>query len=335
MVTMRDVARRAGVSQSTVSHHLNGTRPIHPDTQRAIREAVEETGYVHDALARSLRTGRTSTVGLAISAITNPYFTEFVRAIENHGARSGRSLLLVDTGDDPERERAAISQLLAQRPAAVLFAPCRETAPSLDLLLAQGIPTILVDRILPDLPAQVDAVGVHNRQPMCDLVAHLVGLGHREIVLLAGLAGITTSTERVEGYHEGMAALPGQVPRVRHAGRTTAETESALGELFDDGPTPTALIGGNNQATISAMRWLCARGLSVPDDVSLASFDDFEWADLFEPRLTALHQPIRRLGQTAVDLLADRIDDAESPGRTVRLDPHLIIRDSTAPPPGM
>lgn len=334
MVTMYDVARRAGVSQSTVSHHLNDTRPVHPDTQTAIRKAVEETGYVHDARAKSLRTRQTTTVGLAMSAITNPYFTELVRAIEDDLAHAGRSLLLVDTRDDPDRELAAVNQLLEQRPAAVLFAPCQHTSPALDLLQTHQVPTILVDRILPQPPEHVDAVGVHNRQPMHDLVDHLIRLGHRDIALLAGLDGITTTTERVDGYLDALSTLQDPRPRVQHAGNTVDKTEQALERLLADQPTPTAIIGGNNQATIAAMRWLAGHRMTVPHDISVASFDDFEWANLFHPRLSAIRQPITDLGQIAVDLLTERLEDPARPGRTIRLQPQLILRDSTTPPRG-
>ncbi len=329
MVTMSDVAKRAGVSQSTVSHHLNGTRSIHPDTQRAIRRALEETGYVHHAPAKSLRTQRATTVGLAISAITNPYFAELVRGIEDDLSRDSRSLLLVDTNDDPDREVAAIRQLLAQRPAAVLLAACRQTSPALELLQTYDTPAILIDRILPNPPPRVDAVGVHNRQPMHDLVTHLLDFGHRRIALLAGLPGVTTTEERIAGYLGAIATVPGAAPRIQHADRTASGTSAALDLLFADPPAPTALIGGNNQATISAMRWLTDHDYTVPEDVSLASFDDFEWATLFRPRLTAIRQPLADLGQAAVNLLARRLADPTRPGKTVRLHPRLIVREST------
>lgn len=331
MATMHDVARMAGVSQSTVSHYLNQTRPVHPDTQRAIQEAIERTGYVHDALARSLRTGRSDTIGLAITAITNPYFGALVRGIEERVADAGRTVLLVDTGDDPDRERDAVEQLLRHRPEGVLLAPARSDSPGLDLLVRRGVPTVLVDRVLPEMPPKVDAIGVHNHEPMKRLVQHLAEVGHRSIALLASLPDIPTTVERVEGYHAAIAAIDGAAPaNVRHASNDPDRTAAAIDELFAVPAPPTAIIGGNNQATIAAMRWLRERSLEIPADVSVASFDDFEWADLFHPRLTALRQPIEDLASRTASLLETRLADPDGPGRVVRLEPQLIVRDSVA-----
>ena len=332
MVTMHDVARIAGVSQSTVSHFLNETRPVHPDTQRAIREAIARTGYVHDALARSLRTGRSHTIGLAITAITNPYFGALVRRIEEQITESGSTILLVDTRDQVERELEAIEKLLRHRPDGVLLAPAGSTSEALDLLVKRDVPTVLVDRVLADMPDHVDAIGVTNRDPMRGLVEHLAALGHRTIALLAGVEGITTTTERVEGYLEGVAALDGAAPLVEHATTTRAGTMAAMDRLFSGATRPTAVVGGNNQATISAMQWLRAHDLDVPGDVSVASFDDFEWADVFHPRLTAVRQPIEDLADATAALLESRMQDPTLPARVVRLDPELVVRDSTAPP---
>lgn len=329
MVTMQDVADLAGVSQSTVSHYLNETRPVHPDTQLAIQDAIDRTGYVHDAVARSLRTGRSKTVGIAITAISNPYFGRLVRCITSHLENSGGTVLLVDTRDDPEREFEAVQQLLQHRPAAVLLAPARSQSPALDLLITRKVPTVLIDRIPAMQPDHVDAVGVHNREPMRDLVTHLGALGHRRIALLAGVAGVPTTKERIEGYRLGMDELGAEDQiRIAHASFDDDETSAAIAELFAGAPRPTALIGGNNQATISAMRWLRWHDLDVPGDVSVASFDDFEWSDVFHPRLTAISQPIEDLADAAAALLQDRLADPSRPGRVVRLDPALVIRDS-------
>lgn len=329
MVTMHDVADLAGVSQSTVSHYLNATRPVHPDTRRAIQDAIDATGYMHDALASSLRTGRTRTVGIAITAVSNPYFGALVRRIATHIQEAGRTMLLIDTQDQVDRELEAVRKLLEHRPEAVLLAPAGPHSTALELLAARKTPTVLIDRIPDVIPEQVDAVGVRNCEPMQKLVSHLGELGHRAIALLAGLPGIPTTNERVDGYRSGMALLgPQGEPRVAHASLVDDRTAAAMADLFAADPRPTAVIGGNNQATIAAMKWLRLHGLEVPGDVSVASFDDFEWSDVFHPRLTAIRQPIEDIANTAAALLADRLADVARPGRVVRLDPDLVIRDS-------
>ena len=317
------------MSQSTVSHFLNGTRPVHPDTQAAIRAALDETGYVHDAIASSLRTGRSNTIGLAITAISNPYFAALVRRIEQRVAERRQTVLLVDTADEEERELEAVRQLVRHRPDAVLLAPARATSPALDLLQGREIPTVLVDRVPPEVPPRVDAVGVENHAPMRDLVGHLATQGHRSIALLAGIEGIPTTTERVEGYRAAMSSLgDGATARVRHASLDPVETQHALDDLLGVAPRPTAVIGGNNQATIQVMRWAREHGLEVPRDISVASFDDFEWADFFQPRLTTVRQPIEELATATAGLLESRLTDPEQPTRIVRLPPELVVRDS-------
>lgn len=329
MVTMREVARRAGVSQSTVSHYLNQTRPVHPDTQQAIQAAIEATGYVHDAIASSLRTGRSNTIGLAITAISNPYFAALVRRIEQRVAEFRQTVLLVDTADDAERELEAVRQLVRHRPDAVLLAPAGSTSAALDLLLEREIPTVLVDRVPPAVPARVDAVGVENHGPMRELVEYLGRQGHRSIALLAGVAGIPTTTERLAGYEEAIAALGGQArPMVEHASLDASETAAALDALLGVAPRPTAVVGGNNQATIAIMRWVREHGLQVPADISVAGFDDFEWAEFFEPRLTTVRQPIEELAAATTALLESRLEDPSQPTRIVRLPPELLVRDS-------
>ena len=329
MVTMQDVADLAGVSQSTVSHYLNETRPVHPDTRRAIQDAIDRTGYVHDALARSLRTGRSHTIGIAITAISNPYFGALVRRIATRLEKIDRTMLLVDTQDQVDRELDAVRQLLQHRPEAVLLAPAGPRSPALQLLAERTVPTVLIDRVPKQVPERVDAVGVHNTAPMQELVSHLGSLGHRDVALLAGVRDVPTTDERVEGYLHGMAAMdPPAQPRIAHASLDPAATADAMAELFDADPQPTALIGGNNQATIAAMTWLRQHELDVPGDVSVASFDDFEWSDVFHPRLTAISQPIEDLANAATALLEDRLADPSRPGRVVRLEPELVIRDS-------
>lgn len=333
MVTMHDVAARAGVSQSTVSHFLNGTRPVHPETQRAIQRAIDETGYLQDALASSLRSGRSNTIGLAITAISNPYFAALVRRIEARVADLRRTVLLVDTADDEERELEAVRQLLRHRPEGVLLAQARPTSAAMDLLRERDVPTVLVDRVPPDVPPQVDAVGVENREPMRDLVEHVAGHGHRRIALLAGLPGIPTTNERIAGYRDGLAAVGDAAPpRIEHASFTYDETAAAMDALFAVDPAPTVVLGGNNQATIAAMRWCREHGLEVPDDLSIAGFDDFEWADFFAPRLTTVRQPIAELAEATVSLLESRLADPTQPGRVVRFAPTLVVRDSVAAP---
>ena len=202
---MAQVARAAGVSQSTVSHVINATRPIRPDTEHAVRQAIERTGYTNDGIARSLRTGQTHLLGLAISAISNPYFGEVVQAMERESVRAGYALLLVDTHDDAEAEQRALSQLLMRRVDGIVLATAASSAAGLEHLACRRLPTLVFDRI----PREVEhlgmhALGVENAEPVAQLVGHLAQQGHGGIGMVAGLAGLSTTEERVEGYRPGL-----------------------------------------------------------------------------------------------------------------------------------
>ena len=330
MVTMRDVANAAGVSQSTVSHVLNGTRRIQPATEQAVRDALESLGYVNDGIARSLRTGTSFTIGLAMSAISNPYFSDVVHPIEELVSNAGYSLLLTDTHDDPARETRAVADLLVQRPAGIIMAPSANPQAALTVIAARKIPLVSIDRMTPGF----DSVGVENIGPTADLVTHLAGLGHRRIALVEGLPGITTTDERLQGYERGLKAarlpfhrsllIPGQ-------SRGPAAYTAVTAAMKQPTP-PTALVIGNNQMTIGSMRALRDAALKVPQDVAIVGFDDFEWSDLFSPRLTVIAQPVEEMARTAVSMLFERMQNPDLPVRHIRQTPTFIHRDSCGCP---
>lgn len=326
MVTMRDVAQKAGVSTATVSHVLNNTRKVNPGTVAAVREAVARTGYVNDGVARAMRTGATRTIGLAMSAISNPYFGDVVHAIEELLTQQDYSLLLADTHDNPDSEKRAIGDLLRQRPTGIILAPSAHPGDVLTAVAARKIPLVCIDRVIPG----IDSVGVENEIAVQKLVAHLIELGHQRISMVAGRQGLTTTEERVKGYTTQMAeaGLATTGDSVLHGDSRGSVARQVVQAALAAPDRPTALVVGNNQMTIGAMRALRDAGLSVPGDLALVAFDDFEWSDLFSPRLTAVAQPEREMASTAVSLLLDRMAEPESETRQIRLSPTINHRDS-------
>jgi LacI family transcriptional regulator len=332
MVTMSEVARVAGVSQTTVSHVVNKTRRIAPETEKAVTAAIEATGYVNDGIAKSLRTGKTHTICLAISAMSNPYFGEVVHSIEKHVTELGYSLVLADTHDDPRRELRAVRDLLAQRPAGIILAPSADPQEALRQISRRNIATVLIDRVPEHLdPTQpVDAIGVENTEPTAELVRHLTDRGHRRIAMISGLPGLRTTIERLDGYILGLqrAGIELDQDFIRDGHSEAEPAAQAIKALMALDSPPTALITANNQMTIGAMKALRELELRVPDDVALVAFDDFPWADLFDPRLTVMAQPIEELGTLAAQMLFQRIREPDLKPREVRLTPRLVVRDS-------
>ncbi|MDR3518069.1 MAG: LacI family DNA-binding transcriptional regulator [Azospirillaceae bacterium] len=328
MATIIDVARRAGVSVSTVSHVVNATRPVSPETTRLVEEAIAAVGYTPNSIARSLARSATNSVGIALSAISNPYFSDIICAIERECDRLGLMVFLCDTQDNAEHEFQVVQALHQRRVDGILLAPSSvSNQRSLQYLIDNRVPCVLVDRAI---SSAFDQVSVENAQAMAVIVAHLVEHGHRRIGFVGGQPGFATSLERIEGFCQAMQAH----------GLDTAEALLAVGNADVDAATaaalrllalperPTAIATGNNLATIGTMRALRQVGLRVPDDVALVGFDDFEWADYFEPRLTTMAQPCQDIGRSAASLLMDRIGNYDGERRTVRLEAALIVRNS-------
>ncbi|MFF7386692.1 substrate-binding domain-containing protein [Streptomyces griseoluteus] len=337
MSTMADVARSAGVSVATVSHVLNGTRPVLPRTRQAVLDAVEALGYTPNSLARSLVTSRTRSIGLAVSAISNPYFTEILQGVEAAALEAGYSLLIADPHDDPGHELKVVQLLHERRVDGMIVAPSAEPGGLVAYLRRQAVPTVLLDRVLePGGPGQgpFDQVCAENSGPMAELVTHLASLGHRRIGLVAGLPGLSTTGERIAGYRRGLAAagLDADDELVVSGSSEAMGAERATAALLALPDAPTALVTANNAMTIGALRALRERGLSVPGDIALACFDDFAWADLFAPRLTAIAQPSREMGARAVRVLLDRLAAPDREARTVRLPCAFVHRASCGCP---
>ena len=328
MATIVDVARRAGVATSTVSHVLNGTRFVSPGTAEAVRAAVAVVGYTPNVLARALARSTTNTVGLALSSTTNRYFADVINAIEAECAAAGLLVLLANTHDEKGRELQIVAELHQRRVDGIILAPCCDPAGhALDYLRDKNVPTVLVDR-LPE--AGFDGVGVENVEAVGEMVAHLAGMGHRRIGLLGGQASFTTAVERARGFRAALERnrLPVDEDLIS-IGHTDLEMARAAAAGMLTGPAPVdAFVGGNNLNTIGVLMAIRDRGLAVPRDIAIVGFDDFEWVDAFEPRITAMVQPCQEIGRTAAAMLKARMSGAGEPPRTVRLPPRFVVRDS-------
>ncbi|WP_292542461.1 LacI family DNA-binding transcriptional regulator, partial [Mesorhizobium sp.] len=244
MPTMAEVARRAGVSVSTVSHVVNGTRFVSPEKARLINEAIAAMGYQPNELARSLKVASTRSVGLAISAISNPYFTDIICAVEAECARLGLMVFLSDTREDPNRELQVVRAFHQRRVDGVILAPSGSPERAIDYLAEKKLPCVLIDRFADD---RFDQIGVENDTAMQALIDHVVSFGHKRIGYIAGQPGLATTRERIEAFRASLAAnglecLPRYVsPENVDTASATASTHAILAL-----PTPpTALVTGN------------------------------------------------------------------------------------------
>jgi LacI family transcriptional regulator len=334
MVTMTEVARCAGVSVSTVSHVVNGTRLVAPATRTKVHRAMRLLGYRHHPIARSLAAGSHQTIGLALTAASNPYWVELIQGIDGEATRAGLNLIIVDTRDDARHEAAAVANLLAHHIEGLVIAPAAGWKDlTLPLLRDHPVPYVIVDRI--DSSLRVDQVGVENEAATAAVVDHLISIGHTRIGMVAGIPDLSTSTERLRGYrlaHQ-RADVPVDLSLVQDGASTSEGGRKAALALLDHPEPPTAVFAANNNMTIGALAAFRAAGVRVPRDLAVTAFDDFAWADLFSPGLTTVAQPSTAIGARAVQLLLRRMTDPGAPPQTVRLPAEIMHRESCGCPP--
>lgn len=331
VTTMAEVARLAGVSTTTVSHVLNKTRRVAPETEELVLQAVAQTGYRHNLAARALATQSTDTIGVAMSVVTNPYFAELVRDIDRLLRRAGYTMIVADTNDDPVVEVDVINHLMARRASGLIVSPLEgnaELTDGLSKLLDDGFPLLFLDRRSP-LPG--DQVYSECVDSIYHLTTHLAAQGHQRIGFVQGNLNSMSAQDRLTGYRKAVAELGlDDDPRLIIAGESderVTEQRVAAHLTSTDGPA-TALVVSNNQMTLGTMRAIRQRRLRVPRDIALICYDDFEWADLFDPQITAMAQDAATLAATAVDLLLARIKTPDRPTQAVVVPTEFHHRDS-------
>lgn len=331
MATIKDVAAHAGVSAATVSHVINETRAVSTEARARVREAIAVLRYRPDGIARSLRVSRTRTIAVLISDVTNPFFAEVVRGIEDTVyARDGRlNLILCNTEEDPERERRCLELVQERRIDGLVIVPSGGNDALLRETAEGGLPMVLADRTAEGVAA--DAVTVDNRAGAERLVAHLLVQGHRRIGVLHAQLNASSLRERVAGYRDALAAAGIALDEsLIVTSPSEIEAAAAAGQrLVGAAEPPTGVFCTNNFMTLGLMKSLLALGKEAPRDVAVVGFDDFPWADAFRPRLTVVAQPAYAIGVEAARLLLDRIARRWTglPVHTV-LETRLIVRDS-------
>ncbi|MFI1016172.1 LacI family DNA-binding transcriptional regulator [Streptomyces sp. NPDC020965] len=331
MAGIKDVAARAGVSVATVSRVLNGHPSVSPTARARVGAAVEALGYRPNAVARSLRTDQTRTLGLVISDVLNPYFTALARAVEEEARASGYSVIIGNADEQPALQDHHIRTLLDRRIDGLLVSPTDGGSPLMAEAVRAGTPMVFVDRWLPGV--DVPVVRADGRAAVRDLVAHLHGLGHRRLAIIQGPASTTTGSERVTAFRAGLRAFGLPLPD-DHIGQGDFQAESgriAMERFLALPEPPDAVFAADNLMALGALDAIRARGLSVPRDIALAAFDDIPWFVHTDPPVTTVAQPTDELGRAAVRALLDLIE-GRSP-RSVTLTARLVVRRSCGAPP--
>jgi LacI family transcriptional regulator len=329
--TMRDVARRAGVSLKTVSRVVNGEDGVRPDTTEKVNAAISALGFRRNDIARALRGGkRTRSLGLVIKDVANPFYSQIARGVEEV-ARTNDLLVISGCSDeDPARERHLIRSLCERRVDGLLVVPSGNDHRYLIPEINMGTPAVFIDRP-PEDALQADVVLIDNAGGARAAVTHLVEHGHRRIACLVDLPGIFTARERRRGYDEALREhdVPVDESLIRVGQHDVAGAESAMAELLALGDPPTAVFTGNNRLTVGALRAIQAAGAGT----ALVGFDDLELADMLATPVTVVAHYPAEMGRRAAGLLCRRMAGEELPPQRVVLPTHLIVRGSGELPP--
>jgi len=320
-VTLRDVARAAGVSAATASRALSAPDLVAPERRELVRRAARELGYRPNRAARELITGRSGHLCLVVPDLENPFFSAVAKAVQARARAAGHAVVVADAEEDPLLEVELVAQLGAQADGVLLCSP-RMSADDLATVAADGRPVLLVNREGAGLPS----VLVDNRDGVRQAVRHLHALGHRRIAYAGGPTGSWSDARRRDGLAD--LDLDVEVVDLGPHAPVFAGGVGAGDLVVASGAT--AVLTHNDLMALGVLDRLRTRGVRVPDDVSVVGFDDAPVATLVTPALTTVAVPLARLGRTAVDLLLAPRDDEVA--HTV-LPVELVVRGTTAPPP--
>jgi LacI family transcriptional regulator len=326
--TISDVAQLADVSRATVSHVLNNTRFVEEGTRSRVMDAVSRLGYRPSAVARSLTTQRTGTIGMIVSDASNHFFGEMLRGVEDvlHPARY--SLTICNTDEVLEREAHYLDLLLRHRVDGIIAAATSQHWSALQDAEIQHTPIVFVDRKFENLSGLY--VGVDNAGGAYLGTQHLIDRGYRRLGILAGFQRLSTMRERLAGFRRAVeeAGLPLREEWVIHSPLSIEGGRQALSELLALPEVPEAIFVNNNLLALGALLVLKEMGVRSPDDLALVAFDDHPWAAVADPPLTVVRQPVRELGQIAAHMLIDSLTGNGHYARAQVLACELVIRCS-------
>ena len=332
--SVKEVAKRAGVSLGTVSNVLNRPELVAGATRQRVLDAIAELGFVRNESARQLRAGRSRSIGLVVLDVANPFFTDVARGAEAVAERNGVVVMLCNSGEDAARERRHLDHLEEQRVQGVLITPVDSDSGRLEELITRGIPAVLVDR----------GSGHRNRCSVAvnDVLGgqlaggHLVERGHRRIGFVGGPFSIRQVADRHEGVAAAVEASGGEVQTVETASLTVAAGrlagEALAGLLAAE--RPTAVFCANDLLALGVLQEMTRHGLRVPQDVAIVGYDDIDFAAAAAVPLSSVRQPREELGRAAAELLLEEIGDRGSHRhrhRQVVFEPELVVRASSSP----
>ena len=333
-VTIRDVAKAAGASVSTISAALNNSDYVSAETRGRIEEAIKALRYRPNDLARGLRLQKTHSIAIVVPDLSNNFYIELVRGAKDYSASANYTVLIGDSRESWEEERNYLDSFHRRRVDGVVRVPAINAAGGKARSVLGNLPVVYADRHPLARDSFVGRVGVDNTRAAETATRYLLSLGHRQIGVIAGDASGGTSLDRLQGFMHAIRSAKIRMDRsMIHTGHNDMESGHFHAmQLLTRVQRPTAIFCTNNMMALGTLAAIQEIGLACPEEISLLGFDDFYWATLLRPRLTVVRQPAREIGMVAARLLIDHIEGRASIPTPALLETQLIVRDSCCPP---
>lgn len=331
-VNIKDIAKKAGVSYATVSRALNNRPEVNENTRREIQKLADEMGYKPNALARGLVTRESKTLGLIIPDITNPFFPEVARGVEEAASRLGYNVFLCNTNWDAEKERIYMEILEEKRIDGLILASVTDDGKTLEGFIRRGTPLVLINRVLKDV--DVHYVIIDNIKGGYMVVEHLLELGHKRIAFIGGLPHVEATRERMQGYRLALASrgLPVAEELICCGAFKKESGYQNTMKLLEINAVnrPTAIFAANDILALGVIQAVQESGLRVPEDIAVTGFDDIAFASYAEVSLTTIAQPKYIMGEMAAKILIEDIKEgAVRERKHIVLQPRLVVRKSS------
>ena len=333
-ITVKHIAKEAGVSLGTVSNVISGKMPVRPEMRRRVVEAIRHLGYQPSLLARGLRRNKSSIIGMVIPDITNPFFPAVVRGVEDVAYQNSFRLVLCNTDNDPQKEESYLRELYSYRMAGLILIPSvNSQITTLVDLEFKDVPVICLDRRPEDWTGETVTVG--NSEGAFAATNHLIKLGHRSIAMITGSLHLTNAVARMEGFHMAMRKAKLEIGHeyIQEGRFDRLSGYEKMRILLQQRPRPTAVVCGNDLIALGVLSALREASLRCPQDVSVVGFDDIDLAEITDPSLTTVFQPGYQMGARGATLLIKRLrGSGDEPPQNIVLPTELKVRHSVAPP---
>lgn len=329
-MSVKEIAKAAGVSTATVSRVLNGSDKVRESTAKKVMKVVDEMNYRMNHVARRMKVKQTDSlvIGLMITDIDNPFFSSVAKGVEDVASKNKLVTMICNTNENPEKEMFFLNAMLSEKVSGAIIVPTTGNLDFFQELVKDGFPMVMVDRKPKGL--KIDSVSLNNRKGGYEAVKKLIENGHRRIGIVAGIKGLSNTEDRLEGYIEALkeSGIEIKDELIVYGDYIEEGGRKAITEFMSLKNPPTAVFSSNNLMTLGCIKELYRRKLSIPDDIAIIGFDDSTWAEALIPPLTTVKQPGYELGVNAAELLIKRLRNGDSNRIDVVLNPELVIRES-------